>query len=102
MDYGELFAPVAKKTTFLTFLHCVAARDWHCHVLDFKTAFLNGVLEDIYIEQPMYFGEPGTILKLNKALYGLKQAPRRWHNTLKAELVKQGCRISLIDAGLVL
>jgi hypothetical protein len=101
MDCGELFAPVAKKTMLLTLLHCVAARDWHCHVIDFKTAFLNGILEEeIYIEQPLYFGDPGTILRLNKALYALKQAPRQWYKTLKAELVKQGCRISLIDAGL--
>jgi hypothetical protein len=77
VDYQDLFEPVAKKTSLLTFLHMLASEDLECDVLDFTTAFLNGVLhEDISIEAPSHFGIPGKALKLNKALYGLKQAPR--------------------------
>jgi hypothetical protein len=79
----------------------VASEDLECDVLDFTTAFLNGLLqEDIYIEAPSHIGIPGKALKLNKALYGLKQAPREWYKTLKKALVAQGFEVSLIDGGL--
>ena len=47
--------------------------------VELKEEVLNGVLEEVYIEQPpgyMKIGEEKKVLKLNKALYGLKQAPR--------------------------
>jgi hypothetical protein len=73
IDYEDLFAPVAKKTGLLVVLHMVASQDLECDVVDFSTAFLNGVLQgDIYIEVPSHFGMPGQLLKLHKALYGLE------------------------------
>ena len=49
--------------------------------MDVKTAFLNGDLkEEIYIDQPKSFVEPGQeskVCKLTKSLYGLKQAPKQ-------------------------
>ena len=48
-----------------------------------KTAFLNGDLEEeIYMDQPECFVEPGQeskVCKLTKSLYSLKQAPKQWH-----------------------
>ena len=39
-------------------------------------AFLNGVLDDIYIQPPLRYPCPiGWVLELLKALFGLHQAP---------------------------
>jgi hypothetical protein len=102
VDYDLLFAPVAKKTTLIYFLHTVAARDLECHVLDFTTAFLNGSLEEeIYVEQPPLFHD-GTnqVLRLNKALYGLKQAPRQWWKELTTTLIRLGFEVCIVDVAL--
>ncbi|MCI00325.1 hypothetical protein A2U01_0021343 [Trifolium medium] len=44
-----------------------------------KSAFFNGELEEVYVDQPPGFevkGKEGYVYKLRKALYDLKQAPR--------------------------
>jgi hypothetical protein len=99
LDYDQLFAPVAKKTSLLYFLHHVAVQDLECHVLDYKTAFLNGTLdEEIYIEQPELFHD-GTskVLRLRKALYGLKQAPRQWYKALSGKMKEAGFTFCAVD-----
>jgi hypothetical protein len=53
--------------------------------MDVKLAFLNGKLEEVYIEQPEGFqlsGNTGYVCKLKKVVYGLKQAPRAWYSRL--------------------
>jgi hypothetical protein len=51
------------------------------HLMDVKTSFLNGELEEeIYLDQPdgiMVKGEERKVCKLLKSLYGLKQAPKQ-------------------------
>ena len=47
--------------------------------MDIKTAFLNGGLNEIYMEQPEGFivkGQKHKVYKLVKSLYGLKQSPK--------------------------
>ncbi|GBO26806.1 Retrovirus-related Pol polyprotein from transposon RE2 [Araneus ventricosus] len=53
-------------------------------VLDVKTAFLNGELnETIYMDQPKgYDDNTGRKCKLKKSLYGLKQAPCQWYQKI--------------------
>ncbi|GAB2301340.1 hypothetical protein Dimus_038962 [Dionaea muscipula] len=62
--------------------------------MDFKTAFLNGVLEEqVFVEQPLGYVVPGQehrVLRLRRALYGLKQATRTWNTTLDTYLQVQG------------
>ena len=46
--------------------------------MDVKTAFLNGVIEEVYIEQPEGFDVENRethVCRLRRALYGLKQEP---------------------------
>jgi hypothetical protein len=99
VDYSLLFAPVAKRTSLLYFLHFVAAQDLECHAIDFTTAFLNGSLaEDIYVEQPQHYNDGSSaVLKLRKALYGLKQAPRQWYKELTRTLKKFGFVFCAVD-----
>jgi hypothetical protein len=55
-------------------------RNFKIDQIDFKSAFLNGTLEEeIYVEQPegfMLTKNQDYVCKLKKALYGLKQAPQ--------------------------
>ena len=62
--------------------------------MDVKTAFLNGDLEEeIYMDQPEGFVEPGQeskVCKLTKSLYGLKQALKQWHEKFDSCMIKNG------------
>ncbi|GLI61680.1 hypothetical protein VaNZ11_004116 [Volvox africanus] len=53
VDYGELFAPTSRSSSFRVLLAVAAARKMPIHQLDVTTAFLNGELkEDLWMEQP--------------------------------------------------
>lgn len=79
VDYYETYAQVGKYKTLRVLLSIVAHFDLELEQLDVPSAFLNADLEeDIYMELPDGFKEPGMIVKLKKALYGLKQGPRCW------------------------
>ena len=58
--------------------------------MDVKYAVMNGMTEEVYIEQPEGFLDPkkkNMVYKLHKTLYGLKQAPRAWYERLHDYLV---------------
>ena len=97
-DYDEVFAPVARPTTFRTLLSVSAHRGYQVKQYDIKTAFLNGKLsEEIYMKQPPGFVEGSKVCKLNKSLYGLKQAARSWNQELDRVLLSCGCVQSDFD-----
>ena len=75
----------------------------HVRQLDVRTAFLNGVLDDVtvYMQQPEGFvSDPDLVCHLTKAIYGLKQAPRQWHKEVKKVLCALGFAPSFADPGL--
>jgi hypothetical protein len=78
IDFDEVFAPVARMESVCLLLALAAQEGWRVHLMDVKSAFLNGDLkEEIYIRQPVGFivvGQEGKVLRLRKALYGLRQA----------------------------
>jgi hypothetical protein len=97
IDYTEVFAPVTKHNTIRSLLAVVAAEHWELEMLDIKTAFLNGLLEEeVYVNHPPGYpqGPPGTVLRLHKSLYGLKQAPRAWHQCLDTDVKKMSLLIT--------
>ena len=79
VDFFETFAHTGQYKTLRVALSLVAKWDHELAQFDVPTAFLNApVDEDIYMELPEGFEQPGMVCKLQKSLYGLKQAPRNW------------------------
>ena len=71
--------------------------------MDVKLAFLNGELEEVYIEQPEGFllsEKEDYVCRLKKALYGLKKAPRAWYAHLYGYLRQQGFKKVTVDSNL--
>jgi hypothetical protein len=70
----------------------VAHYDIVLEQIDVKTTFLYGYLEEqIYMEQPEGFSQPGQehlVCKLKKSLYGLKQFPRQWYKRFDSYMIK--------------
>jgi hypothetical protein len=76
---------------------------WKLHQMDVKTTFLNGVIEEVYIEQPQGFeveDRKTHVCKLKKALYRLKQAPRAWYGRIDSFLMILGFTKSKVDSNL--
>jgi hypothetical protein len=103
VDFGEVYAPVARLESVRLILALAAHRGWEVHHMDVKSAFLNGELEEVvYVSQPPGFtadGREHEVYKLHKALYGLRQAPRAWNAKLDTSLVSLGFRRSLSEHG---
>jgi hypothetical protein len=80
LDFGEIFAPVARLKAIKILLAFVASKGFKLYQMDVKGVFLNGVIqEEVYVRQPTGFENPkypNRVYKLSKALFGLKQAPR--------------------------
>ena len=76
------------------FALCAAGRDLEIILLDVKTAFLKGrVDEEIYIAQPEGYivsGHETNVCRLNKSIYGICQAGRIWYKTLHYALIDFG------------
>jgi hypothetical protein len=103
IDYEDTFSPVVKAAAIHIILSIVVSRGWNLRQLDVQNAFLHGVLEEVYMEQPPGFEDrikPNFVCKLDKALYGLKQAPKAWYSRLSAKLVALGFQPSKADKAL--
>lgn len=98
IDYDEVFAPVARSTTFRMLMSVSGAKKYLVKQYDIKTAFLNGNLdEEIYLKPPPGSDEKEKVYRLKKSLYGLKQSARVWNQTLHESLVKNGCKQNETD-----
>ena len=61
--------------------------------MDIKTTFINGDLEEVYMEQLEGFVLPENekkVCKLVKSLYGLKQALKQWHEKFDSIILSHG------------
>jgi hypothetical protein len=79
LDFGEIFAPVARLDAIRILLAFAASKGFKLYQMDVKSAFLNGVIQEkVFVRQPLGFENlkyPIRVYKLSKALYGHKQAP---------------------------
>ncbi|GJX47443.1 putative ribonuclease H-like domain-containing protein [Tanacetum coccineum] len=80
IDYDEVFAPVARIKSIRLFLAYASFKDFMVYLMDVKSAFLYGKIEEeFYVCQPPRFEDPDfpdRVYKVEKALYGLHQAPK--------------------------
>jgi hypothetical protein len=104
IDYEETFSPVARYTSIRTIIALPAKMKWKLHLMDVKTVFLNGVIEEeVYIEKPQGFEveyRKTHAYRLKKALYELKQALRAWYGRIGSFLTSLGFTKSKVDSNL--
>ena len=74
IDFTETFAPVVRFNTLRVLLTITALEDLELSQLDFKSAYLNGEIEEeVYMELPDRYKERNKVRRLNKAIYGTRQ-----------------------------
>jgi hypothetical protein len=100
LDFGKTFAHVARLEAIRILLAFAASKGFKLYQMDVKSAFLNGVIQEVYVRQPPGFESPkypDRVYKLSKALYRLKQAPRAWYVRLKTILLEHGYVMGSVD-----
>lgn len=102
IDYTETFFLVAKLVTVHVLLSVAAIKGWSLYQFDVHNAFLQGDLEDIYMNKPPGYqkGAPHQVCKLTKSLHGLKQASRQWYSKFSHSLIAFGFHQSKADYSL--
>jgi len=87
VDFFDTFAPVVNWTMVRMMLILSVILALSTRQVDYTAAFVHAPMEeDVYIDMPRGFSEPGKVLKLKKLLYGLKQSPRNFFQFLKSKL----------------
>ena len=92
------YSPTCNKESFRLVLAIIAAKNWYCHTIDIKAAFLQGykIERDVFVRPPKEFYN-GSLWKLNKTVYGLNDAARAWYLRVKGELLKLGLNVCKLD-----
>ena len=96
-DFDQTFAPVMHLDSLRNMIVITSIHNLDMSVLDVKSAYLHGDLEEtIYMQQPEGFsdGSPCVCLLIH-SLYGLKQSGRAWNKMLDAHLKSLGyCQLN--------
>ena len=88
----DIYAPVAKLTTFRMLLVVANILKRPIYQMDVKSAFLYGdITEEVYMALPSKNVNNSKIAcKLNKSIYGLKKSPKCWNNKFDSLLKNKG------------
>ena len=93
-------SPTISKCSMRLTIAIAVSYGWKIQSTDVKSAFLQSqpMVRDVYIKPPREAcAEPNTIWKLNRCLYGLGDAAKQFYDSVKHELLIQGCKISSLD-----
>ena len=91
VDFHETYAPVANWTTIRTLLVLSVQLGLCTAQLDYLAAFPQANLkEEVYVEMPRGYKEPGYVYKLKKSLYGLRQSPKNFFDHISEQLQSLG------------
>lgn len=92
VDYDECFCPTPRPGVIRVLIKFGLRNGWKVQQLDVKSAFLNGILDNlVYCKPAPGMGiRNGKALQLRKALYGLQEAGREWDKTYKHALMSIG------------
>jgi len=102
VDFNDIpYSPVINDVTYQIVLVLSLIQGYTKVIVDVKTAFLHGELEDdeeIYIECPEGMeNKTGKVLRLKKTIYGLVQAAKAFYKKLSQVLKDIGFEGGLID-----
>ena len=90
VDFFETYSPVVSWITVRILLIISILLNLSTKQVDYTCAFLHApVTDEIYVEMPKGYQQPGKVLKLKRSLYGLKQAPRNFYLHLRKALEDQ-------------
>ena len=94
IDYQETFTLVTKLNTVRILLSLAVNLYWHIQQLYIKNVFLNGDLEEVYIDLSSGFDKERKERKVyklkKKSLYGLKQLPQAWFERFRKVILQLG------------
>ncbi len=97
---GEILTDVMQNKWMMMFA-IAASKGWQLHHMDFKSAYINGKLENpIYMRCPKgYEEEHETTMyyKLHRTLYGLRESGKAWNKVLDQRLQEIGLKRSEVD-----
>ena len=87
----DVYAATLAAKSLRTLMALAARWDLTMIQLDAVNAFPNSLLdEEVYIELPDGFKQPGMVARLLRALYGLRRSPQLWQKLLSSSLTDLG------------
>lgn len=100
LDLNNIYAPVAKLSTFRLFLAVATKLNLPVSQMDVTGAFLYGdIEEDVYLKLPEgAYNNGENIVKLNRSLYGLKKSPKYWNVKFNSVMIREGFKRSQCDS----
>ena len=96
-------SPTVGKVIIRIVLIIAVAMKWSIQSTDIKSAFLQGMplSRDVFIKPPKEADIAADFVwKLKKCIYGLNDAARAFYDSVRAELIRLGCKTSQLDPSL--